>query len=309
MFKLINFIILKIKYTYYSLTSKIIYTLTKKNDENFIQEYRKNVKIYDIFTYNGEVDVLEIRLNILHPYVDKFIIVESLTTFSGDKKTLYFEEQKERFIKFKDKIIYFITDDYPNDIEICKLADKSPNVPKNGPEHWRREFYQKESIKKALTHLEDDDICFIGDVDEIWNPELTIDYTLNYVFKLKQLMYVYYLNNLSSEKWAGTIVTKYRNIKNNCLNHLRTSGNIRHFYLDNGGWHFSNMGGINEIRRKLRDSYTKESYNTDEVQNNLESRFGKKDYMGRNFKFTINESNLPKYLIENKGKYRNFFTD
>lgn len=307
MLKLINFIILRIKYIYYLSTSKIINIFTKRNDAHFIKEYRKNIKIYDIFTYNGEADILEIRFNILYPHVDKFIIIESPTTFSGDKKNLYFEKQKGRFTKFNDKIIYFITDDYPNDIEICKLADKSPNVPKNGPEHWRREFYQKESIKKALTHLKDDDICFIGDVDEIWNPGILIDYTLDHIFKLKQLMYVYYLNNLSSEEWAGTIVTKYKNIKNNCLNHLRTRGNIRHFYLDNGGWHFSNMGGIDEIRRKLRDSYTKESYNTKETQNNLESRFGKKDYLGRNFKFTINESRLPNYLVENKEEYKNLF--
>ena len=188
------------------------------------------------------------------------------------------------------------------------MADSSSNVPKNGPEHWRREFYQKESIKKALIHLNNEDICFIGDVDEIWNPEVLIDYTKDDIFKLRQNVYTYYLNNRSSEPWAGTIVTKYKNIKNNCLNHLRTKGKTKYVYLQNGGWHFTSMGGINEVRRKLNDSYTPESYNTAEVQNNLEQRFGTEDYIGRNkFKFWVNESDLPKYILDHKEKYKNLF--
>ncbi len=274
-----------------------------------IAEHRKGIKIYDVFTYNGEKDILDIRLHILYDKVDKFIIVEAPTTFSGIKKPLYFNEQKIHFEKFLDKIIYFVIDDYPNDIEICALADQSSNVPKNGPEHWRREFYQKESIKKALVNLDDEDICFIGDVDEIWNPDTNIDYTQNYIFKLRQKMYVYYLNNLSNEPWSGTIATKYKNIKNKCLNHIRTVGKTRYFYIDNGGWHFTNMGGLEEIRRKLNDSYTSESYNTTEVQNKLKERFGIRDYIGRKFKFSINENNLPNYLKQNKEKYIQLFKE
>lgn len=272
-----------------------------------IKIYRKKIKIYDIFTYNGEADILEIRLNILKDSVDQFIIVEAPTTFSGLKKPLYFQEQKERFKQFLSKIKYFVMDDYPNDKELLKLADSSSNVPKNGPEHWRREFYQKESIKKALTDLQDEDICFVGDVDEIWNPEVLIDYTKDDIFKLKQLVFTYYLNNKSSEPWAGTIVTKYKNIKNSCLNHLRTKGKTKYFYIENGGWHFTSIGGINEVRRKLNDSYTRESYNTDHVQKSLEKRFGKEDYMGRSFKFWVEEKDLPKYIINNKEKYKKLF--
>lgn len=276
--------------------------------EEEIYNYRKKIKIYDIFTYNGEADILEIRLNILKDVVDQFIIVEAPITFSGKSKPLYFKEQERRFSPFLSKIKYFVIDDYPNDKELCILADTSPNVPKGGPEHWRREFYQKESIKKALTNLQDNDVCFIGDVDEIWNPEVLIDYTKDDIFKLKQEVYVYYLNNKSSEPWTGTIVTKYKNIKNSCLNHLRTKGKTKYTYIKNGGWHFTSMGGIGEVRRKLNDSYTKDSYNTDEVQEKLEERFGEKDYIGRNkFKFQVDEKDLPKYIINNKKKYKKLF--
>jgi len=115
-----------------------------------IKNYRKKIKIYDIFTYNGEADILEIRLNILKDYVDQFIIVEAPTTFSGLNKPLYFKEQKERFNPFLNKIKYFVINNYPNDKKLCKLADSSSNVPKNGPEHWRREFFQKETKRKII---------------------------------------------------------------------------------------------------------------------------------------------------------------
>lgn len=302
-----NFTLHKVRSVSYKTLSTIKGIISKKADPQAILEYRKKIKIYDIFTYNGEADILEIRLNILNNKVDQFVIIEAPTTFSGLKKPLYFQEQKERFAPYLSKIKYFVIDDYPNDKELCKLADESSNVPKDGPEHWRREFYQKESIKKALAHLNDDDICFIGDVDEIWNPEVLIDYTKSDIFKLRQNVYTYYLNNRSSEPWAGTLVTKYKNIKTGCLNHLRTSSKTIYTYIKNGGWHFTSMGGLDEVRRKLNDSYTKESYNTDDVQNNLEKRFGENDYMGRNFKFWTDESDLPRYILENKEKYKNLF--
>lgn len=279
----------------------------KKPSWQEITEYRKKIKIYDIFTYNGEKDILEIRLNILYNFVDKFIIVEAPTTFSGLNKPLYFQEQKNHFTQFLDKIIYFVIDDYPDDKELCLLAEKSSNVPQNGPEHWKREFYQKESIKKAITNFKDDDVCFVGDVDEIWDPKILIDHTKNYIFKLKQQVSTYYLNNRSNEPWAGTIVTKYKKIKDSCLNHLRTIAKTKYIYIKKGGWHFTNMGGVNEIRRKLNDSYTYESYNTNKIQEDLEKRFGKSDYIGRNFKFWIDEKDLPRYLLDNKEKYKEFF--
>ena len=47
-------------------------------------EYLRNrvMKKYDIFSFNNELDMLEIRLNILSDYVDFFVIVEATETFS-----------------------------------------------------------------------------------------------------------------------------------------------------------------------------------------------------------------------------------
>jgi len=255
------------------------------------------LKTIDLFTYNGEADLLEIRLNILNDYVDEFIIVEAPTTFSGKPKPLYYEQQKERFAKWHDKIKYFVIDENYTPEEIAQ-AESSPNT--KGASHWKHEFLQKESIKKALTHLNDDDICFIGDVDEIWETKAMYFYDKPY--KLELAVYCYWLNNRSSEKFWGTLVTDYKTVKNSCLNHLRSDSPKE----DSGeaGWHFTSLGGYEEVRRKLSDSYTRESYWTEQVENRLKENVeNSKDFLGRGFTYRVDESDWPEYLQLNKQKY------
>ena len=58
------------------------------------------MKIYDACIYYDEDILLDLRFNILDRYVDKFIIVESLFTHSGEKKKQNFKI--ENFSKFKN---------------------------------------------------------------------------------------------------------------------------------------------------------------------------------------------------------------
>jgi beta-1,4-mannosyl-glycoprotein beta-1,4-N-acetylglucosaminyltransferase len=262
---------------------------------------------YDTFSFFNELDLLEIRLNILDPYVDFFVLCESNKTFSGMDKPLVYKGNRKRFSKWNKKIIHLIVDDYPSDQRICELMDSRDYVPKDMP-HFRRAFYQKESIKRGLMGLKDNDICYYGDVDEIWKPQFVDD---DRPYKLWQTCYSYFLNNRSSEKWAGTVVTRYKNIKNGCLNDLRADPK---FFLENGGWHFTNMGGVEAIRKKI-ESYDHQEFNTESVKSQIRKRFEKNedflgrkyDYSGKKFKFIIDERDLPSYLISNKDKYSHLF--
>ena len=76
--------------------------------------------IYDCFQFYNEIDILKIRLNVLKDVVDKVVLSESTTTFSGKSKPLYFEENKELFKEFEDKIIHVIVDDTPMDCDAFK---------------------------------------------------------------------------------------------------------------------------------------------------------------------------------------------
>lgn len=281
-------------------------------------------KVYDIFTFFNELDLLELRLEMLNDHVDKFVIIECIETFSGNPKPLYYEENKARFSKFHSKIIHHVTYDPPKSFDdlrqrildpnsdelmkqICIQSLTTSNVPP-GELHWLKEFYQKENIRRALIGLEDDDLCFVTDLDEIWNPEIEYKIEDYKVYKLRQLAYSLYLNNRSNEPWAGTLLTKYKNIKNACLNHLRNPSKTQYEYIDNGGWHFTFMGGSEQIKLKL-ESYGHQEYNNESVKSKVEENLqSNKDVLGRNnFNFWIDESDLPAYILNNKQKYVKYF--
>ena len=69
------------------------------------------MKIYDCFQFFDEEMLLDLRLNIMDKYVDKFVITEATYMHNGKSKKLVFDIKK--FSKFKDKIIYIIVDKQP----------------------------------------------------------------------------------------------------------------------------------------------------------------------------------------------------
>ena len=255
------------------------------------------MKIYDICTFNGESELFDIRYNILKDYVERFRVIEFDKTFSGKPKESTFNQKY-------DKVEYFyITEDIWGKYQA--LAQSSPNTEYGrGAEHWVREFCQKESIKDCLIDLKDDDLVFVGDCDEIWNPELTY---VGLPKKLKLQVYSYYLNNKSSEEFWGTLVAYYKDIKNQCLNHLRSD--TKHRTEKEFGWHFTSMGGHENVKKKLTDSYTEETYATREVLDNLEQNInGNVDFIGRHFDYKKDNSEHPEYLKQNVDKYLHLFT-
>jgi len=247
---------------------------------------------YDCFYLLNELDLLEIRLNILAPYVDKFVIVEATETFSGVEKELTFDPV--RFAKWKDKIIYCVVDNYPADDEIYEMAFNSPNTG-NKEDKWMREFYQKEYLQKALVGLDDDALVFISDIDEIWNPKI-LPLVGDDVYKPKQLPYISYLNQRTDEDWTGwtgTIATKYKNIKDGCINHLRTDGMTKFTVIENGGWHFCTLCG----REQKHKDWSSDGYDT----------FSDIVWERRNKNARVDELDLPGYIVYNREKYVAYF--
>jgi beta-1,4-mannosyl-glycoprotein beta-1,4-N-acetylglucosaminyltransferase len=286
-----------------------------------VAAYRKGIKIYDGFIFFNELDLLELRLNILADVVDCFVIVEATRTFTGKPKPLYYKINKDRFAAFNHKIIHIVVEDLPDslkeledryataseiDREIIDACFSTTNIPKDQPQ-WLREFYQKEQIKKGFNGGADTDICYISDIDEIWNPDIIVDYRRDVVFKYQELVYAYYLNNRSSESWYGSIATKYKRVRHASINHLDTPSLTRYVYVKNGGWHFTHQGGIEQIKTKL-ESYGHQEFNTAAIKGNLEQQVkGNKDFIGRRFTFWTDESALPSYILEHKDRYSHLF--
>ncbi len=264
-------------------------------------------KVIDCVTFNNEHELFEIRYNILKPFVDEFRVIEFDKTFSGKfKNTLH--DGNKFFTKNYPKVkIYLNTEELWS--KYWKEAKKSPNTNYGErAKHWLREWCMKESIKDCLTDLDDGDIVYISDCDEFYESDSPIYPSMNreLVFKLKLRVYTYWLNNKSSEEFWGTIVGRYKDIKNECLNELRTSKNYK--TQIEWGWHFTSMGGYDKVREKLTDSYTEETYANKLVLNNLADNIkNNRDFLGRDFKYKVDESELPKYLLENKKKYKHLF--
>jgi len=130
------------------------------------------MKTIDCFSFAGEMDILSLRLQILRDHVDEFIICEGDVTTAGNPKPRYFDQFREenRALLASIPYKYHIFTPYEDPI---MQAFSQAYLPIPVEQHWwHREFIQKESMRYALTHLHDDDIVMISDVDEIPDPKV-----------------------------------------------------------------------------------------------------------------------------------------
>jgi len=226
------------------------------------------MKIFDCFMYFDEEIVLDLRLNALNDYVDYFVIVESTFTHKGEKRKLKFNHEK--FDKFKDKIIYLIFDQEPLGIE--KINESDNDGTKSGKYILNaalRENGQRNFISKGLESADNEDLILISDVDEIPNLDNFNAKKINQkIILFKQDMFYYKFNlKLPNLIWSGTKACKkkylkspqwLRNVKDKKYPFYRLDTilskkkymNIK--FIDNGGWHFSNIKTAKEIEYKLK---------------------------------------------------------
>lgn len=255
-------------------------------------------KIVDSFLFFQELDLLEIRLEYLYEKVDKFIILEACQTFTGKPKPFNFENNKSRFEKYLDKIIYFKIEDehqsYESVIEflanqntkahrlVLDIMQSHTHYPKDGL-HWVLDTYHRESLHLAYsTHLEDDDILFLSDLDEI--PNISIfdnlkNLKLQNPVVCQQHEFMYFLNYYNNSNWLGTIFGRYATIRDKSLNLLRIDSKEVRNHIDKnayqqGGYHFTTIGNIEMIKRKIQ-SWGHQEFNTkgviDRLQYNIDT--------------------------------------
>jgi beta-1,4-mannosyl-glycoprotein beta-1,4-N-acetylglucosaminyltransferase len=254
-------------------------------------------KVFDCVMFLNELDILEIRMNILNNYVDFFVITESDSTFSGNPKSFIFEKNINRFQKFKDKIIY------------NKIV-----VPKDISITWDREIFQRNSSINVLSkHAEDCDFILTSDVDEIPSTEVIEHmgdwYKEDELFHFQQKMYVYYLNNYSNNRWFGSRGCNYGYLKNKTIDDIRQHTEDEHklsgSIITNAGWHFTYLGGEHQIKTKI-NSFSHQEHNTQYVRDNIKNFIDLNvDIFGRSNSYQIVplDDSYPKYILDNKEKY------
>lgn len=95
--------------------------------------------VYDCFPFFNELDLLELRLRELSPVVDKFVLVEATRTFQKKEKPLVFEENKNRFSSFLDKIEHIVVGKFPGFFYKFRV-----------PNAWDYENFQRDQISIGL---------------------------------------------------------------------------------------------------------------------------------------------------------------
>tara|TARA_B100000470_G_C19706312_1_gene353326 strand:+ start:49 stop:918 length:870 start_codon:yes stop_codon:yes gene_type:complete len=283
--------------------------------------------------YFDEEIVLDLRLNFLDKYVDYFVIVESVFTHKGDKRELKFNHKK--FEKFKNKIIYKVYNENENNIE--KIFDKDSEKTKSYKyimNALKRENGQRNYIQVGLDNANANDIILISDVDEM--PNLSgIDFTKikEKIFMFRQDMFYYKFNlKLPNIIWTGTKGCRkkdllspqwLRNVKDRKYSKLRFDilfsdkkyNSIK--FIDDGGWHFTNLKSAKEIEHKLKSylhhwEFDENPLTTDQIEEiiknkqaiydlTLDKRLNKIGSGNKLIKYEFEK--LPEYLKKNKNKY------
>jgi beta-1,4-mannosyl-glycoprotein beta-1,4-N-acetylglucosaminyltransferase len=277
--------------------------------------------------------LLDIRLNTLDKFIDKFIIVESLYTHSGKEKKLVFDINK--YSKFKNKINYIVVKDAPQGIEQITKDDSDIDITnKEIMNALRRENFQRNEISKGLTNLNENDWIIISDLDEI--PKLD---NINFrsikekIIFFKQKVFYYKLNlELKTLRWIGSKACKIkdlkspqwlRNIKDKIYPKWRLDiifskkryNNI--FLVENGGWHFSFVKKPEDIEKKLKSYLHHREYDLDPLGiENIKTLINSKAVIydhrvdQTEYKFgggqkleKIDIKFLPEYILNQKEKY------
>lgn len=273
--------------------------------------------VYDCIPFFNELDILKLRLNILNPIVDRFIIEEATVTFSGEPKELCFEKNKGMFQEFLPKIEYIVVDNSPKDVTT----------------HVRDNF-QKNALERGLKNAAPEDVIILSDVDEIPNPaalkRVIAEFDPDKLYHFAQRMFYCFINmeevsgNLLSitgefpgverKMWLGTKVFGKRSIPENGIIKLReapvTAPNA--VRIADGGWHFGYMGSRQEtdVSKRIGTKVVAaahQEYNTGDILAEARDRLilGQ-DMFGREARFERVEvdDSYPEYLLDHIEEYR-----
>jgi beta-1,4-mannosyl-glycoprotein beta-1,4-N-acetylglucosaminyltransferase len=243
--------------------------------------------IFDTFIFNKDFTVLDIRLNELYDSVDKFVLVEADSTFQGAAKPYYFDENKDRYSQFLDKIIH--------------IKHRLPAT-----DTWGRERDQRMAIGYGLTDAQPDDIIIVSDADEI--PRASVLATLDPVevtaFNMNE--YYYSLNMFNS----------YYGLSRACyFRDWRGADTLRRWHTDtmpvveNAGWHFSYLYDAEGISEKIQ-SFSHYELNLETYTNpeKIRERMAAGDdlYDRKTLERREIDETYPKYVLDNIDKFQEF---
>ena len=262
-------------------------------------------KIIDCITFFDNTLMFDLRFNILKDIVDTFVVCESKYDHRNRLKKLNFDKN---FFS-ESKIKYFVLDEpFPENTNI-----------------WQNQAIQREYMLKKLDFVDAEDLIFFSDPDEIPNPEILLNFNLNKkygIFFQNCFNYKFNIFNPYETPWEGTRVCKKKNLKSiDFMRQKIRSKNLQYkFYrfdkeknieiFHNAGWHFNNVMSPELISLKLKTFAHSEFSNSrfsdvNVIKDKIENKIDLFE-RGHNYKKVDLDRSFPRYLIENREKYKNY---
>jgi len=224
--------------------------------------------IIDTFIFYNELDLLNYRLNLLYDVVDYFVIVEATLTHSGKPKKLFFEENKQSFSKFSDKIVHVVVTNLQEDIDTSTNAEpfKNEHLHRNSIDIGIKMIENMLSQKVPQQTLGDGDLIVISDADEIPDPSTLLAFQKskrkNIFFGLLQKLHYYNLKCVVKTWWGCSKIVGYNVYTKTCGRLPQIIRNFASFQMPRGGWHLSYFGDGEFIKTKLK-SFAEQNFNDD----------------------------------------------
>lgn len=213
--------------------------------------------IYDTFIFLNELDILEIRLRTLYPYVDRFVLVESDQSFSTltCKDAFCFEENRPRFGPFLDKIVYIrLQGEYRTEAEGNTFGSRLARLfRKKSALAWENEAFTRNALLRGMTEARADDVVMISDVDEIPRPDAipraVQALAASPVVGFSQRMYRYFFNCYDYDSfWTGTKLTRFETFRRMGPETVKASKQFAS--VPDSGWHFCSIGSMEQLLHK-----------------------------------------------------------
>ena len=210
------------------------------------------VLFIDSFLFNGE-PIVKLRLEYLYNYVDYFYIVESIYTFTGDKKNYYYiDEYKSWFEPYLNKIKF---------IKIDTLLNTLPNdtFMDNNKKCFYEEKLQRNYIRNELLKLYKDFILALCDVDEIYDislleaKDILYDTLKNKIILLRMKMYFYNFNFFLHDHWEMSYLISSTMLRiHEDLDYIRVYKLGSETIRRESGCHFTYFMSPEDIQRKIK---------------------------------------------------------
>ena len=248
----------------------------------------EKIKIFDFCIFNNEFEILDIRLEYMSKFIDKFYVCEIDITYQSSKSEFYSYD----FIE-KSNIAKKLIDD--ERLEFVRISLDPSDEYFAAEKNHRIKFSEwvRENVKGEF-------IGILSDCDEIISEDIK-----NYVSDIKTVtrldlkMFYFTADNYSYlHPWDYFVkVFNSTDLKNYDFQTIREM-NVDDI-IHNIGWHFSCFGGINQVIDKIKSYSHIEYNNTENTKRNIliDRLLNKNDYLGR-IEFPCSKYDINKFPID-----------